>query len=431
MKKFLKKEMIDIKVLRRSPEVISEMLKKRNMDFSLEELIELDKRMRGIKTELDRLRGELNTASKRIGIMKAKGEDVESELVALKELSDGSPFLEDEYRRAEEELTKNLLRLPNIPHPSVPVGKGAEDNVEVKRWGTPPEFDFEPLPHWEIGKKLGILDFERGAKIAGSGFTLYTGLGARLEFALISFMLDLHTREHGYKEVLTPFMVNEKSMITTGQLPKFKEDMYKIEGDDLYLIPTAEVPVTNIHRDEILPEGILPIKYVAYSPCFRLEAGSYGQDVRGIIRQHQFNKVELVKFSHPDTSYDELESLLLDAEDVLKKLGLHYRVVVLCTGDLGFSASKTYDIEVWLPSQRVYKEISSVSNFEDFQARRGNIRFRDSSGRVRYVHTLNGSGLAVGRTVAAILENYQRKDGSVGIPDVLVPYMHGIKEIRG
>ena len=431
MKKFLKKEMIDIKVLRRSPEVISEMLKKRNMDFSLEELIELDKRMRGIKTELDRLRGELNTASKRIGIMKAKGEDVESELVALKELSDRVSLLEDEYRRAEEELTKNLLRLPNIPHPSVPVGKGAEDNVEVKRWGTPPEFDFEPLPHWEIGKKLGILDFERGAKIAGSGFTLYTGLGARLEFALISFMLDLHTREHGYKEVLTPFMVNEKSMITTGQLPKFKEDMYKIEGDDLYLIPTAEVPVTNIHRDEILPEGILPIKYVAYSPCFRLEAGSYGQDVRGIIRQHQFNKVELVKFSHPDTSYDELESLLLDAEDVLKKLGLHYRVVVLCTGDLGFSASKTYDIEVWLPSQRVYKEISSVSNFEDFQARRGNIRFRDSSGRVRYVHTLNGSGLAVGRTVAAILENYQRKDGSVGIPDVLVPYMHGIKEIRG
>jgi seryl-tRNA synthetase len=423
--------MIDIKILRKSPEVIMEMLKKRNMDFSLEKIVELDKRMRNIKAELDKLRGELNSASKRIGIMKAKGENVEEELAALKGLSDRVSQLEDEFRRVEEELTENLLRLPNIPHSSVPVGKGAEDNVEVKRWGNPPEFDFEPLPHWEIGKRLGILDFERGAKIAGSGFTLYTGLGARLEFALISFMLDLHIKEHGYKEVLTPFMVNEKSMVTTGQLPKFKEDMYKIEGDDMYLIPTAEVPVTNIHRDEILPESVLPLKYVAYSPCFRLEAGSYGQDVRGIIRQHQFNKVELVKFSHPDTSYEELESLLLDAEDVLKKLGLHYRVVVLCTGDLGFSASKTYDIEVWLPSQRTYKEISSVSNFEDFQARRGNIRFRDSSGRVRYVHTLNGSGLAVGRTVAAILENYQRKDGSVRIPDVLVPYMHGIKEIKG
>jgi seryl-tRNA synthetase len=427
----LEKKMIDIKILRKSPEVIMEMLKKRNMDFSLEKIIELDKRMRNIKAELDKLRGELNSASKRIGIMKAKGENVEEELAALKGLSDRVSQLEDEFRRVEEELTENLLRLPNIPHSSVPVGKGAEDNVEVKRWGNPPEFDFEPLPHWEIGKRLGILDFERGAKIAGSGFTLYTGLGARLEFALISFMLDLHIKEHGYKEVLTPFMVNEKSMVTTGQLPKFKEDMYKIEGDDMYLIPTAEVPVTNIHRDEILPESVLPLKYVAYSPCFRLEAGSYGQDVRGIIRQHQFNKVELVKFSHPDTSYEELESLLLDAEDVLKKLGLHYRVVVLCTGDLGFSASKTYDIEVWLPSQRTYKEISSVSNFEDFQARRGNIRFRDSSGRVRYVHTLNGSGLAVGRTVAAILENYQRKDGSVRIPDVLVPYMHGIKEIKG
>jgi len=423
--------MIDIKLLRRSPEVIIDMLKKRNVDFSIEGIVELDKRMRDIKTELDKMRGELNTASKMVGIMKAKGENVDEELKKLKELSERVSVLEDEYREVEEELTENLLGIPNIPHSSVPVGSSSDDNVEVKKWGTPPEFDFEPLPHWEIGKKLGILDFERGVKISGSGFTLYTGLGARLEFALISFMLDLHTKEHGYKEVLTPFMVNEKSMITTGQLPKFKEDMYKIEGENFYLIPTAEVPVTNIHRDEILPEKSLPIKYVAYSPCFRLEAGSYGQDVRGIIRQHQFNKVELVKFSHPETSYDELETLLLDAEDVLKRLGLHYRVVVLCTGDLGFSASKTYDIEVWLPSQKVYKEISSVSNFEDFQARRGNIRFRDGSGRVRYVHTLNGSGLAVGRTVAAILENYQRKDGSVEIPDVLVPYMHGIKEIKG
>ncbi len=423
--------MIDIKILRRSPEAIVEMLRKRNMDFPVQDVIELDKKMRNIKTELDRLRGELNTASKRIGIKKAKGENVDEELKILKELSDRVSVLEDEFRAVEGELNCLLLKIPNIPHESVPAGKSSEDNVEVKRWGSPPEFDFDPLPHWEIGKKIGILDFERGAKISGSGFTLYTGLGARLEFALISFMLDLHTKEHGYKEVLTPFMVNEKSMITTGQLPKFKEDMYKIEGEDMYLIPTAEVPVTNIHRDEILPEESLPIKYVAYSPCFRLEAGSYGQDVRGIIRQHQFNKVELVKFSHPETSYDELESLLEDAEYVLKKLGLHYRVVVLCTGDLGFSSAKTYDIEVWLPSQKTYKEISSVSNFEDFQARRGNIRFRDSTGRVRYLHTLNGSGLAVGRTVAAILENYQQKDGSVRIPDVLVPYMHGIKEIKG
>jgi len=423
--------MIDIKLLRRCPEVVIDMLKKRNIEFSLEGIIELDKRMRNIKTELDSLRSELNTASKKVGIQKAKGENVDEELKNLKKLSDRISALEDEFRRVEEKLTKDLLQIPNIPHLSVPVGKGSEDNVEVKRWGEPPEFDFEPLPHWEIGRRLGILDFERGAKISGSGFTLYTGPGARLEFALISFMLDLHTREHGYKEVLPPFIVNEKSMITTGQLPKFKEDMYKIEGEEFYLIPTAEVPVTNIHRDEILPESSLPVKYVAYSPCFRLEAGSYGQDVRGIIRQHQFNKVELVKFSHPDTSYDELESLLLDAEDVLKKLGLHYRVVVLCTGDLGFSAAKTYDIEVWLPSQKGYKEISSVSNFEDFQARRGNIRFRDKEGKVRYLHTLNGSGLAVGRTVAAILENYQRRDGSVRIPDVLVPYMHGIKEIKG
>lgn len=422
--------MIDINILRRAPEKIIEMLKKRNIDFPIHEVIDLDKRMRAIKTELDRLRGEINTASKRIGIMKAKGEDVEEELRAVKEISDRVSSLEDEYGKIEKELADYLLNIPNIPHSSVPFGKSSEDNLEVKRWGEPPKFDFEPLPHWEIGRNLEILDFERGAKIAGSGFTLYTGLGARLEFALISFMLDLHTREHAYKEVLTPFLVSEKSMISTGQLPKFKEDLYKVEGDDMYLIPTAEVPVTNIHRDEILPESVLPIKYVAYSPCFRLEAGSYGQDVRGIIRQHQFNKVELVKFSHPENSYDELESLLENAEDVLKNLGLHYRVVVLCTGDLGFSSAKTYDIEVWFPSQKTYREISSVSNFEDFQARRGNIRFREKGRKVRYVHTLNGSGLAVGRTVAAILENYQQRDGSLKIPDVLVPYMNGIKEIK-
>lgn len=422
--------MIDINLVRRSPEIIRKALEKRNYQFPLDELIELDKKRRIVKTELDRLRGELKSASEKIGIMKAKGEDIKDAVNSVRELSSRVSALEDEFQTLEREVRKLLLQLPNIPHASVPEGKTSEENVEVKRAGKPPEFDFEPLPHWEIGKRLGILDFERGAKLSGGGFTVYMGAGARLEFALISFMLDLHVKEHGYKEVLTPFMVNEESMVTTGQLPKFKEDMYKIEGDEMYLIPTAEVPVTNLHRDEIIPEKELPKKYVAYSPCFRLEAGSYGQDVRGIIRQHQFNKVELVKFSHPDTSYQELETLLEDAEDVLKKLGLHYRVVLLCTGDLGFSSAKTYDIEVWMPFQRTYREISSVSNFEDFQARRGNIRFRDKEGKVRYLHTLNGSGLAVGRTVAAILENYQRKDGTVRIPDVLVPYMHGMEVIK-
>jgi len=320
--------------------------------------------------------------------------------------------------------------IPNIPHESVVYGTGEEDNPVVRTWGEKPVFDFEPKPHWDIGEDLNILDFVRGAKIAGARFTLYRGMGARLERALINFMLDLHTTEHGYTEVLTPFMVNSQSMTGTGQLPKFKEDLFKIEGLDYYLIPTAEVPVTNIHHGEILDEKDLTLYYVAYSPCFRAEAGSYGKDTRGLIRQHQFNKVEMVKFSKPETSYDELEKLTLNAEEVLKRLNIHYRTIDLCTGDLGFSASKTYDIEAWLPGQGTYREISSCSNFEEFQSRRAGIRFRrEESSKVELVHTLNGSGLAIGRTVVAVLEIYQQKDGSVVIPEALIPYMNGVDRI--
>ena len=323
-----------------------------------------------------------------------------------------------------------MLMIPNIQHESVPIGGGPDDNPILRSWGKKPAFSFEPKAHWDIGESLNILDFARGAKIAGARFTLYRGLAAALERALINFMLDLHTGEHGYTEVLTPFMVNRESMTGTGQLPKFAEDLFKIEGMDYFLIPTAEVPVTNIFRDEILEESKLPVYYVAYSPCFRSEAGSYGKDTRGLIRQHQFNKVEMVKFTKPETSYDELEKLTVNAEEVLKKLGIHHRTVTLCTADLGFSSAKTYDVEAWLPGQNVYREISSCSNFEDFQARRASIRFRrEESGKVEFVHTLNGSGLAVGRTLVAVLENYQQADGSVLIPQALQPYMRGIDRI--
>jgi seryl-tRNA synthetase len=324
-----------------------------------------------------------------------------------------------------------LLVVPNLPHSSVPVGKDSADNVEVRRWGEIPKFDFEPKPHWDLGEELGILDFKNGAKITGARFTLYWDLGAKMERALINFMLDLHTREHGYCEVLPPFMVNRTTMTGTGQLPKFEEELFKVEGTDYFLIPTAEVPVTNIHQDEVLEEEVLPLYYTACTPCFRKEAGSYGKDTRGLIRQHQFNKVELVKFTKPENSYDELEKLLSDAEEVLKRLKLPYRVVNLCAGDLGFSASKTYDIEVWLPGQDTFKEISSCSNFEDFQARRAKIRYRISGkSKTEYVHTLNGSGLAVGRTLVAILENYQQVDQSVIIPEVIRPYMDGVERIE-
>jgi len=376
------------------------------------------------------MRSEQNRMTDEIAEAKRRGEDPSSLIAQLMALSSQLTALERALREKEERLREFLLRIPNLPHESVPVGEGTEDNVEGRRWGEPHQFDCEPKPHWESGERRGILDFERGAKLAGSRFTLYRGLGALLERALINFMLDLHTREHGYVEVLPPFMVKGEVMEGTGQLPKFADDLFKVEGMDLYLIPTAEVPVTNIHREEILEEDQLPLKYVSYTPCFRKEAGSHGRDVRGIIRQHQFNKVELVKVTTPETSYDELESMVRDAEEVLKRLGIHYRVVELCTADLGFSAAKTYDIEVWLPGLGEYKEISSCSNCEDFQARRAQIRFRRKGRKgTELVHTLNGSGIAVGRTVVAILENYQQPDGSVLIPEVLRPYMGGVERI--
>jgi len=422
--------MLDLKFLRKELDRVRERIALRGVEVDWERFLKLDSERRELIQRVEALRSRQNRYSEEISRIKREGGDPKDLIAEMRGVAKEAKELERQLRQKEEELKAFLLNVPNVPHESVPVGDGPEDNVEVKRWGEPPEFSFEPRPHWEIGERLGILDFERGAKLAGARFTLYWRLGAQLERALINFMLDLHTKEHGYTEVLPPFMVNRGVMTGTGQLPKFEEDLFKIEGMDFYLIPTAEVPVTNIHREEILEEEDLPLKYVSYTPCFRKEAGSYGRDVRGIIRQHQFNKVELVKFSLPENSYEELETLLLDAEEVLKRLGIHYRVVALCTGDLGFAASKTYDIEVWLPGQGEYKEISSCSNFEDFQARRASIRFRRRGRKgTELIHTLNGSGLAVGRTVVAILENYQQEDGSVLIPEVLRPYMEGVERI--
>jgi seryl-tRNA synthetase len=376
------------------------------------------------------LRNERNTASKEIGERKKNKKDASDLITRMGVVSDRIKELDEYLKKIEEDLHNVLMVIPNIPHESVAFGTSSDDNPVVRVWGEKPQFDFPPKPHWDIGEDLNILDFARGAKITGARFTLYRGSGAMLERAIINFMLDLHTSEHGYTEMLTPFMVNSESMTGTGQLPKFAEDLFKLEGLDYYLIPTAEVPVTNIHRDEILHEKDLPTYYVAYSPCFRAEAGSYGKDTRGLIRQHQFNKVELVKFTTPERSYEELEKLTINAEEILKRLNIHFRTVGLCTGDMGFSSAKTYDIEVWLPGQDTYREISSCSNFEDFQARRASIRFRrDGSGKVEFVHTLNGSGLAVGRTVVAVLENMQQADGSVVIPEALRPYMKGIDRI--
>ncbi|HCY20046.1 MAG TPA: serine--tRNA ligase, partial [Deltaproteobacteria bacterium] len=360
-----------------------------------------------------------------------ENKDVSKILTEMQQISSQIKELDDKVKGEEEALEKILLNLPNIPHSSVPAGKTSEDNVEVRKVGDIPEFAFKPREHSETGEMLGILDFERAGKLSGARFAIYKGFGALLERALINFMLDIHTRENRYTELLPPFMVTRACMTGTGQLPKFEEDLFKIDGWDHFLIPTAEVPVTNMHRDEILKEDELPIYYTAYTPCFRKEAGSYGKDVKGLIRQHQFNKVELVKFSKPETSYDELEGLTRDAEKILQRLGLPYRVVVLCTGDMGFASAKTYDIEVWLPGQGKYREISSCSNFEDFQARRANIKYKPKDGgKPRFVHTLNGSGLAVGRTVVAILENYQQEDGSVVIPEALRPYMRGLEKIQ-
>ena len=422
--------MLEIKFVRQNLELVQEALRKRGQGDDLKEFLHHDSERRAILLEVEALKHRRNTVSERIAEMRRDKQDASDLIAEMKAVSEQIKSLDEQLSQHEQGLQSILMGLPNLPHPSVPVGEDAEANVIIKKVGEPPSFDFQPLPHWEIGEKLGILDFERAAKIAGTRFALYLGYGARLERALINFMLDVQTKERGYLEVLPPFMANRTSTTATGQLPKFEEDLFKLEGWDYYLVPTAEVPVTNIHQGEILDEGELPKRYAAYTPCFRSEAGSYGKDTRGLIRQHQFNKVELVKFTTPESSYEELESLLSDAESILQRLGLPYQVVVLCTGDLGFSAAKTYDIEVWVPGQQKYREISSCSNFEDFQARRGNIRFKRKGKKgTTLVHTLNGSGIAVGRTVVAILENFQQEDGSVIIPEALRPYMDGMERI--
>jgi len=421
----------DLRFVRENIDLLKEKLALRGDDLDLSPFIQLEQERRELIQEVEAHRSKRNQVSDEISRIKQEKGDAKDLIARMRRVSERIKVLEDDLKEKEEWVQAFLLVIPNIPHASVPIGKGEADNKEVRRWGELPVFAFEPTPHWDIGEDLDILDFKAGAKLAGARFTLYKDLGARLERALINFMLDLHINEHGYMEVLPPFMVNRDAMIGTGQLPKFADDLFKIEGMDYFLIPTAEVPVTNIHREETLNEGNLPLYYCAYTPCFRKEAGSYGKDTRGIIRQHQFNKVELVKFAVPEASYDELEKLLADAEEVLRRLDIHYRVVSLCTGDLGFAASKTYDIEVWLPGQGTYKEISSCSNFEAFQARRASIRFRREGKKgTELVHTLNGSGLAVGRTVVAILENYQQEDGSVVIPKPLRPYMGGIDKIE-
>lgn len=421
--------MLDLKFVRENPELVEAGLKKRGMEMGLDDFLALEKKRRQTLGEVEQLKSRRNKVSETIAQKKKAKEDAQDLIEEMRAVSQQIKELDEQLKAMEEDMQASLLNIPNIPHGSVPEGLSDEDNEEVRRWGEPRQFDFTPKAHWEIAENLGILDFERAGKVTGARFTFYKGLGARLERALINFMLDLHTGEHGYEELFPPFLVNSSSMIGTGQLPKFAEDMFKVENHDLYLIPTAEVPVTNIYANEILDSAQLPIYHCAYSACFRAEAGAHGRDTRGLIRQHQFNKVELVKFAHPDHSYEELEKLTNDAEKVLQRLGLPYRVVNLCAGDLGFSSAKTYDLEVWLPAFNNYREISSCSNFEDFQARRANIRFREGKSKPRYVHTLNGSGVAVGRTVAAILENYQEADGSVRIPEVLQPYMGGIERI--
>ncbi len=425
--------MFDIRLIRNDPEAVARALARRGGDWNLSGLLEIDARRRDLTHQVESRVADVRKRSKKIGELKrnkASDEEVQAFLAENQRLTAEAKSLEGELRELEHKQNDFLLELPNTPHETTPDGRSAEDNALVRVWGDKPALDFAPRAHDELGEALGILDMKRAAKIAGARFALYRGAGARLERALINFMLDLHTNEHGYTEWLPPFMVNPEAMTGTGQLPKFEEDLFRVDDGKFYLIPTAEVPVTNIHREEILSGEDLPLKYTAYTPCFRSEAGSYGQDTRGLIRQHQFNKVELVKFSRPETSYEELETLTTDAEEVLKRLGLHYRIVTLCAGDLGFSAAKTYDIEVWVPSQNTYREISSCSNFEDFQARRAGIRYRPGAGaKPEFVHTLNGSGLAVGRTLVAILENFQRADGSVVIPEALRPYMGGTASI--
>lgn len=416
--------MLDMKFVRENPDIVVQALGKRGTNTKLDEFLVLEKQRREALVVVETLKNKRNVVSQEISQMKKAGEDAAAKISEMRGVGDEIAELDAKLKTIETNLTDILLGIPNIPHESVPVGADEDSNLEVRRWGTPRRFDKAPLAHWEIGENLGILDFERGGKVTGTRFTFYRGLGSRLERALINFMLDLHTREHGFTEFFPPFIVNKESMVGTGQLPKFSEDMFKLEGLDYYLIPTAEVPITNYHRQEILDEAVLPLYYTAYSACFRAEAGAAGRDTRGLIRQHQFNKVELVKFVKPEDSYTELETLTACAEKVLQLLGLSYRVMLLCSGDMGASSAKTYDLEVWLPSADKYREISSCSNFEDYQARRADIKFRrDAKSKPEYVHTLNGSGVAIGRTVSAILENYQQDDGSVLIPEILRPYM--------
>jgi len=421
--------MYDLAWFRANFDRIAERLQTRSNPPNLDGYRELDKRRRAAIAESEQLKARRNAETAEIGKLRREGVDTTERQQQVRAIGERIAVLEAEEKAAEESFREMLTGIPNVPHESVPVGSGEADNVEVRRVGEPRRFDFQPKAHWDLGPDLGILDLERAAKVTGARFAVYWGLGAKLERALINFMLDVHTREHGYTEVLPPFMVNSASLFGTGQLPKFAQDQFKIENSDFWLVPTAEVPVTNLYRDQTIEGERLPVKLCAYTPCFRSEAGSYGRDVRGIIRQHQFQKVELVKFAHPDRSYDELEKLTADAEDILRRLGLPFRTVVLCTGDTGFSAAKTYDIEVWLPGQNAYKEISSCSNYEAFQARRASIRFKAAKGKSEFAHTLNGSGLAVGRTWVAIVENYQQSDGSVVVPEVLRPYV-GAEAIR-
>lgn len=421
--------MLDIKLMRKEPERVAQAVGRRGKEIDMQPFLTADEKHREVIAQIEELQSQRNAKSKEVGQRKRNGESADDLMAEVSAINEKIKVLDESKDALEKEVRDFVVSIPNMPADDIP--DGGEDDYRVERvWGEPRKFDFEPKAHWDLGVDLDILDFDRAAKVTGSRFTFYKGLAARLERAIISFMIDMHTDKHGYTELIPPYMTNSASDFGTGQLPKFAEDMFHLENTDYYLIPTAEVPVTNYHRDEILSEKDLPVKYCAFSPCFRSEAGSAGHDTRGIIRQHQFHKVEMVKLAHPDHSWEELESLTQNAEDILQALELPYRVICLSAGDIGFSSAKTYDLEVWLPSYGKYREISSCSNFLDFQSRRANLRFRDADGKVRFVHTLNGSGLAVGRTLAAILENYQNEDGSVTIPKALVPYMHGYTEIR-
>lgn len=423
--------MLDLNFVRDNLELVKRKMRERGMADAMKDFESLDATRRTALAEAEQRKARRNKVSDEIAALKKQKQDASALIAEMKALKEEIEGYDAKAEQSDKQLRELLVGIPNVPHESVPAGRGPQDNQEIRRWGEPRQFDFEPKAHWDLGPELGILDFERAAKIAGARFAVYSGIGAKLERALANFMLDVHTREHGYTEVLPPFVVNSASLYGTGQLPKFAGDLFKLEGTDYWLIPTAEVPVTNLYRDEVLEGEKLPVKHCAWTACFRSEAGSYGKDTRGIIRQHQFQKVELVKFALPENSYNELESLTHDAEAILQRLGLPYRVVVLCTADLGFSSAKTYDLEVWLPSAREYKEISSCSNFEAFQARRANLRFRrGQKGKTEFLHTLNGSGLAIGRTWLAILENYQQADGSVIIPESLRPYLDGLERIR-